>query len=336
VLQCEWTPEAMYWIVPVQTSAHTIDYCVQILVHKDDSCLVSSPSNQTPLTFTHYLQEGQEKVYAESAIPHKIFTEGYNTDPAKFYALKSLADRGLELLAHVQSIVLTRALQEANPHKKRADSKLKTFSAKIIHENHVDQIGRFTGFQDGRVRVRFVDRAILELAHDRASCTLLLPSGHHHELPIPLQLSKLTSQQAKEIRLYLSHAMKFASECFLSVEELVSKRALDDHRDRIIAYQLDRTQQLLEGTFVPPMSEEVNSSMESTFAEDAVRAEMKQRLASSGGGSQQQGGEGGQQRKGSDANVQDVLSDLQVRNQREGEQLRLHLAKIDQLLSSVN
>jgi hypothetical protein len=131
------------------------------------------------------------------------------------------------------------------------------------------------------------------------------------------------------------------------VEELVSKRALDDHRDRIIASQLDRTQQLLEGTGVPPMSEEVNSSMESTFAEDAVRAEIKQGLASSKGGDEgsQWGGRGlqqqqqqqqQQQREGPDANVQDVLSDLQVRNEREGEQLKLHLAKIDQLLSSVN
>lgn len=56
---------------------------------------------------------------------------------------------------------------------------LNRFSASIHETSIIESVGIFTAFVDGRVRVRFFDRTILEMSakQNPSICEFLLPNG---------------------------------------------------------------------------------------------------------------------------------------------------------------
>lgn len=50
-------------------------------------------------------------------------------------------------------------------------------SNEVKAEKFSPEIGRMVAFQDGRVWIKFIDRAFLEMDHDHEHCKIYLPGG---------------------------------------------------------------------------------------------------------------------------------------------------------------
>lgn len=57
-------------------------------------------------------------------------------------------------------------------------------SLDVLEDQDVPDVGRFTAYADGRVRVLFADRTILSLDTDRAQAKLIMPDGSKQEVPV--------------------------------------------------------------------------------------------------------------------------------------------------------
>jgi hypothetical protein len=57
-------------------------------------------------------------------------------------------------------------------------------SLEVTEEQDVPDVGRFTAYADGRVRVLFADRTILSLDAGRVQARLILPDGSRQEVPV--------------------------------------------------------------------------------------------------------------------------------------------------------
>ncbi|GAB5366005.1 hypothetical protein AAMO2058_001107400 [Amorphochlora amoebiformis] len=65
-------------------------------------------------------------------------------------------------------------------------------SDRMVREEYVKGLGMFRAFADGRIRARFVDRAICEMGRDRDTISLLLPCGEETSVVLssPVQYHK--------------------------------------------------------------------------------------------------------------------------------------------------
>jgi hypothetical protein len=159
----EWTPEAMYWVLPTVTQSRegpVTDFRLQILVHADDSVLLSNVSSSPALLFYHYKSTGlgdyKKHVYEAGSVP---LHGGKQEGEGKQYELKTIVERGLQLLNNTQDIALTESstaslpsskqlqlqLQQYSPHKQQKTYRL-TASAARIHNLPLANTGA-TGYE---------------------------------------------------------------------------------------------------------------------------------------------------------------------------------------------
>lgn len=81
----------------------------------------------------------------------------------------------------------------------------------MVHEHIVLRgVGEFTSFADGRVRVKFYDRTLLELNAARTQVSVIYKNGLQSTMELPLESSH------EPLMLYLTHATEFANWTFLT------------------------------------------------------------------------------------------------------------------------
>lgn len=81
----------------------------------------------------------------------------------------------------------------------------------MIHEHIVIRsLGEFTSFEDGRIRVKFFDRTILELNGIRTQVHIIYKHGIEANVELPLE------SEHEPVSIYLHHAMEFANWTFLT------------------------------------------------------------------------------------------------------------------------
>ena len=81
----------------------------------------------------------------------------------------------------------TTAAQQAGdvssiqPHQQHHQQQ-PVLSLEVVEEQEVPGVGHFTAYADGRVRVVFADRTLLNLGSDRLRAQLILPDGNKREV----------------------------------------------------------------------------------------------------------------------------------------------------------
>ena len=79
-----------------------------------------------------------------------------------------------------------------------------------IHEAVVASEGRFTAYEDGRVRVQFADRTLLKLDATGQLCDVVLASGERHVV---------SSRRPADLKPYIDAAAFFQHWAFLTAEQ---------------------------------------------------------------------------------------------------------------------
>lgn len=88
--------------------------------------------------------------------------------------------------------------------------KPESVSSSILEEHHVENLGTFTAYEDGRVRVRFTDRTLLNMDATHTLCSLILPNGH---------CIKVATEQPVGVEQYVEPVTEFIMWAFQSPAE---------------------------------------------------------------------------------------------------------------------
>ncbi|POM67031.1 Hypothetical protein PHPALM_17026 [Phytophthora palmivora] len=97
---------------------------------------------------------------------------------------------------------------------------------------HIDYHGRFRAFRDGRVRVAFADRTILQVDRDGECCSFFFPDG---------SVGKTTLASAPlRHRSYIYQALEFGDWAFASQEERMQHHDKRQEAQAIVARELQR------------------------------------------------------------------------------------------------
>jgi len=162
----EWTSVATYHI------RHTQKNRISVLahIHADDSFLEVQGCKGIKF-FQHKSQNFKtERVYAETAVPRVIRCSG-----KREYVLQKIADHSLCLLKKA----MLSAEQRNNNGTASMSSKLSENEAdlRIVKEEYVVNLGRFTAFSNKKISVLFADRTILHSNNNFTECQIVLSHG---------------------------------------------------------------------------------------------------------------------------------------------------------------
>lgn len=69
-------------------------------------------------------------------------------------------------------------------HHQQQSQQQQQLSLDVTEEQEVSGVGHFTAYADGRVRVLFGDRTILQLDGGRVLARLIMPDGSRREVPV--------------------------------------------------------------------------------------------------------------------------------------------------------
>ncbi|KAI8464254.1 MAG: hypothetical protein J3K34DRAFT_526346 [Monoraphidium minutum] len=184
-MEVVWTPEATY--VFLQAAGE-----VEAWLHEDDSVM----STQGADFVSHALPgEADARVYAAGALPESVtsmatgrrLAVGAVAARALKAAMAAAAQRARALTAAGGATAPSAAPAPAwrrRPGVAAAPSDLPDLgpeappiSNEILEDQRVEGVGSFRAYADGRVRVLFEDRTILNLGPDHAQIRLVLPDG---------------------------------------------------------------------------------------------------------------------------------------------------------------
>jgi hypothetical protein len=101
-----------------------------------------------------------------------------------------------------------------------------------IVEEVENEHGRFRAFRDGRVRVVFADRTILQVQHSGDTCKFFFPDGSSGT-------STLASAPLQQ-RMYIHRALEFADWAFASLEERMERFRRRQHVQEVSQQELKR------------------------------------------------------------------------------------------------
>ena len=201
----EWTQESTIWSKP-----H-----VSALIHHDSSWLQCSQDGEFfhhILPFNNKHGEVLKKLYYTNVPPrrfnaamdlpgtfclvcailfptHSILLSSSSPLPSRLlsigpsYLLEPIIQRAAKLFEHRQYMdsrgvpqfsASSPPLSAPSPSPNHSSPQI---SARVVKETIVDSVGIFTAFCDGRVRVKFFDRTILEIANSRDVCEIMRPDG---------------------------------------------------------------------------------------------------------------------------------------------------------------
>eukprot|EP00192_Tetraselmis_astigmatica_P008579 CAMPEP_0117694620 /NCGR_PEP_ID=MMETSP0804-20121206/27600_1 /TAXON_ID=1074897 /ORGANISM="Tetraselmis astigmatica, Strain CCMP880" /LENGTH=617 /DNA_ID=CAMNT_0005508431 /DNA_START=240 /DNA_END=2091 /DNA_ORIENTATION=- len=257
-LLSEWRREAMYHF-------DTVTGEVQAVIHHDGSVLESFQGGSY---FRHCRVPASlgEMVYAATAVPQQV----RGADGSSRYDLGTIAAHALAFReaavrlaaahpAHEEPRDSRKAAWQSNgdgaPQKENrppggsgpqprnrqqlpAPAAPSALSASVKETREEPGVGRFTSYEDGRVRAVFRDRTILEMDTTRASARILFPDASH-----------LTVNVANPIGVeeYVAAAKQFADWSFSSAEErLEAYRTMQAAQEEMA--KCTRMQEMLEWT----------------------------------------------------------------------------------------
>jgi hypothetical protein len=113
------------------------------------------------------------------------------------------------------------------------------FSSRLVERSMVRSMGEFSAFADGRIKVRFVDRTLLELNTSRTEANMLLPNGMALSVTIP------SAEATKWEQDYLQPALQFARWAFLTPEQRLREQREEALRREKIEHEVQQARRAL-------------------------------------------------------------------------------------------
>lgn len=237
----QWTPDATYQF-------HAASGEVEAWLHCDESCLASSHAGRFLAHARGPAAAGLppcETMYAAGAVPEFAWEGGGGGRryALSHVALRALAFRRAAAAAWQQLLSSKRAGSQAlavggsdvqydqcaavaaaatatagaggGANAAAAyDAAFEVLSTDVVEQCIVDDSGRYTAFGDGRVRVCFLDRTILELSRDQGLARLLLPDGTQ---------ARVCCDQPVGVEAYVAPALQFAAWAFKGAEQRLAE-----------------------------------------------------------------------------------------------------------------
>ena len=167
----EWTPTCVLRFVSESDQA-------EILTFHDNGLMVSESAGQE---FHHVRPNARGEVirrpasggFARSPKVHVTLDKIAKETTSIFAYYKNVVDYGANFLRHaarVKEVLAHRAYDSSTRGAPVVSNEVKA-------EKFSPEIGRMVAFQDGRVWIKFIDRAFLEMDHDHEHCKIYLPGG---------------------------------------------------------------------------------------------------------------------------------------------------------------
>jgi hypothetical protein len=254
----EWTPLATHFA----PSADPAKLFVETLVHADSSALVLV-GEDAPVQHLRPLLP--QRSYAPGALPAR---PGYDLAAIGAAALRlwrhsrrvrgqraegrTAASCNLELSAselremqsRVVSMLPAGRAPFAVPRQALAPlpAALPALSSKVLAESVVGGVGRFTAFEDGRVRVHFFDRAIAQVPSRGDSCEVLLPDGDVAQVSVAAPAQSAGAARAQS---YAHMAWQFRQWALSSPAERAEREVARRHAHVQAVAELTATRRLL-------------------------------------------------------------------------------------------
>jgi len=190
----EWTPQRVHRVF------NAPQFSVESFVAADESYLLCDAERQ----FLHHYVGDKEFVYSAKAIPPIAPSAKQEAS----YDLRGAAESALALLSN--AVAANRERRQQTPEEKTTKKRPMSHRVK---QTHVDpRVGEFTCYDDGRVKVRFSDRTLLELNADAMTCAIITRFGE--------QLTRVDCRRPATVFVkYIQHALNFAQWCSLSTTQ---------------------------------------------------------------------------------------------------------------------
>ena len=183
-------------------------------------------SNSQATEFEHFLQDEQGNETTRYTIEQCPETR-YSSLYQKRYVFAAMLHKAREFL------VEARKTYERLEGNRTITVTLRSTSSKLDEEQEfcssirehvmIPNWGEFTAFQDGRVRVRFVDRTHVELSQNRSHCKLMLNDGSFHEIDLRTPFDEEDEEDEEDEdnnhHLHIDIALKFSQWASASMEE---------------------------------------------------------------------------------------------------------------------
>ena len=243
IIAVEWTPQSVYRVF---RAPH---FLVETFIAVDDSYLIS---NQDRQFLYHYIpvaqpdrHEAMEYVYSANAVP----PIPPDSKQESSYDLQSVAERALKLLDNAHSLDMFRQTVtskkvlpkygDITPLQTNEEELIPKMSNHVKHYQISAKFGEFTYFEDRRVKIRFADRTLLELAGHWKSCTIITKRGE--------EIKDIDCENpVRQFTEYIQRALQFAKWCSLSKAEQLQYQRSQIQIQNDIQRQIDYSQRLIE------------------------------------------------------------------------------------------
>ena len=209
----------------------------------------------------------RKKIYAPRAVPAVHNASGLNIGELQ-YSLGRIAKLATRLANHARGVCEAREIQARQACRtmqtllastsvdsclssaqlqalrldpsvvSRAAAREVVFSAAVIERSFMRGVGEFTAFKDGRIKVRFVDRCLLEMDAARAHANMLLPNGFSLALALPLASAE---EETRYGRSYVAPALEFAAWAFQTPAQRLEQSRRDQMEREWMALQVEQT-----------------------------------------------------------------------------------------------
>ena len=244
IIVVEWTQQS---VCRIFRAPH---FLVEVFIALDDSYLISNQDGQFLYHYVPVAQpdkhEAMEYIYSINTIP----PIPPDSKQESSYDLRSLVDRALKLLNNAHSMDrYQQTISSKNVPSKygdlvpfQKDSQRDSISKISNHVKHYQispKFGEFTYFEDRRVKVRFTDRTMLELAGHWKTCTIITKLGE--------EIKNIDCQQPiQQFAHYIERALQFAKWGSLSKTEQMQYQRNQIQIQNDIQRQIDHSQRLID------------------------------------------------------------------------------------------
>ncbi|KAL4156548.1 hypothetical protein PRNP1_005578 [Phytophthora ramorum] len=207
----------------------------------DDSTLVVSRKADNSLPELVVQMDGERSLltggdgfftwYGETGRCQHRFTRE-TVPPSSTIDTKSSSHSVVSLCQHVDYVLQAlRYPAQMNNQDNRPDSPLGTDELKLV-EKVENEHGRFRAFRDGRVRIAFADRTILQVERDGECCSFFFPDGNSAK-------TTLASAPLRH-RAYIYQALEFGDWAFSTQEERMQRHVKRQEAQAVVARELQR------------------------------------------------------------------------------------------------
>jgi hypothetical protein len=215
----EWNHAAQYSILPCL-------HRVEILLHSDQSYLVYNAELDC---FYHYSYQiisktTNRRIYINNSFPT---TE-----------ISAICTHAIKLLNHAISLQQSQQPKISENQLSLNPSRSGSLSSQLHYEEKVSQLGTFTAYTDGRIRVHYVDRTIATLSSDHSVIELILNNG--------LKCTMNSDNQDQQYQQYIQQMIKFSRYALLTSAQRREHLEAVQLQEQQIAQQLSSMRSYFE------------------------------------------------------------------------------------------